>query len=357
MLISNMPIHQQPFGSTPNNVPVSLFTLTNKNGVTVKITNLGGIVTSILVPDKNEVLGEINLGFPQLDNYLKGHPAFGALVGRYANRIANGQFALAGKTYQLPINNGPNHLHGGLKGFDQAIWKAVAVEKRGIPSLILTYLSKDGEEGYPGNLSCTVTYTLTDENELKINYQANTDQPTVLNLTNHCYFNLKDGGKTSVLDHDIQIFAEHFTPVNQHVIPTGEIKSVKRTPFNFLKKRKIGERIEQANAQLKIGQGYDHNYVLPQKEGLKKAARVIESTSGRVLEVFTTEPGLQFYTANWLDGSLTGHHNIAYQRRCAFCLETQHFPNSPNQPSFPSTVLQPDEVFESTTIYRFSVLK
>lgn len=352
-----MSITKQPFGVLPNGIPVQIFTLTNKNDMQVKIINLGGIVTSIQVPDKNGVLGEVNLGFDNLEDYLQEQPFFGAIIGRYGNRIANGQFTLNGKTYKLATNNNGNHLHGGNKGFDKVVWNAKMVEKRNIPSLILTYLSKDGEEGYPGNLNCTVTYTLTNKNELRIDYQATTDQSTVINLTNHCYFNLKDGGQTDCLDHELRIFADHFTPIDKTSIPTGEIKSVKRTPFNFLKAKKIGERINRNNPQLKIGNGYDHNYVLKEGIGLKKAAKVIERESGRVLAVFTTEPGMQLYTANWLDGNLIGHDNRAYQKRCAFCLETQHFPDAPNQSSFPSTVLEAGEVFDSTTIYRFSILK
>lgn len=352
-----MPIIQQPFGTLPDNTSIDQFTLTNKNGMQVKITNFGGIVTSIQVPDKNGVLGEVNLGFGNLEDYLQEQPYFGAIIGRYGNRIANGQFTLNGKLYKLATNNGGNHLHGGNKGFGKVVWNAKMVEKRNIPSLILTYLSKDGEEGYPGNLNCTVTYTLTNRNELRIDYQAITDKSTVVNLTNHCYFNLKDGGQTDCLDHELRIFADHFTPIDKTSIPTGEIKSVKRTPFNFLKAKKIGERINRNNSQLKIGNGYDHNYVLKEGANLKKAAKVIERESGRVLAVFTTEPGMQLYTANWLDGSLKGHDSRTYQKRCAFCLETQHFPDAPNQSSFPSTVLEAGEVFDSTTIYRFSILK
>ena len=351
-----MSISKQPFGTLPDHSSVDLFTLTNKQGMQVKITNYGGIVTSIQVPDKNGVLGEVNLGFDNLEGYLQtGQPYFGAIIGRYGNRIAKGQFNIDGQIYTVVTNSKPNHLHGGNKGFDKVIWKAKMVEKRGIPSLILAYISPDGEEGYPGNLSCTITYTLTNKNELRIAYQATTDKPTILNLTNHCYFNLKDGGATSCLDHELRIFADTFTPIDEHTIPTGEIKSVKRTPFNFLKAKKIGERIERNNQQLKLGNGYDHNYVLNTKEGLKKAAKVMERESGRVLEVFTTQPGLQLYTANWLDGRMVGHQGMAYQKRSAFCLETQHFPDSPNQPDFPSTVLRPEEAYQSTTVYKFSI--
>lgn len=351
-----MPITQQLFGHLPDNSCIDLFTLTNKQGMLVKITNYGGIVTSILAPNKSGLLGEVNLGFDNLNDYLqKDQPYFGAIIGRYGNRIANGKFTLNGKTYIIATNNASNHLHGGIKGFDKVIWQAKMATKRDIPSLVLTYNSQDGEEGYPGNLNCQVIYTLTNDCELRIDYQAITDQPTIINLTNHCYFNLKDGGASTCLDHELQIFADSFTPVNNNVIPTGEIKSVKRTPFNFLKPKRIGEHIEQNNPQLKIGNGYDHNFVLQGEKGIKKAAKIIAPSSGRILEVYTTEPGLQFYTANWLDNSLIGHNKIAYQKRCAFCLETQHFPDSPNHPNFPSTVLRPDKVFQSTTIYKFAV--
>lgn len=353
-----MAISKQPFGTLPNQVSVDLFTLTNKHGMQVKITNYGGIVISIQVPDKNGLLGEVILGFDNLKGYLvETQPYFGAIIGRYCNRIAHGKFTIDGQSYNLAQNSTPNHLHGGNKGFDKVVWQAEMLEKQNIPSLVLTYLSPDGAEGYPGNLACKVSYTLTDKNELQINYKATTDKPTVLNLTNHCYFNLKDGGATTCLNHELCIFADAFTPVNKHTIPTGDIKSVKRTPFNFLKSKKIGARIDQNNPQLKMGNGYDHNFILQTGEGLKKAAKVIEQESGRILEVFTTEPGLQFYTANWLDGGLIGHHDIAYEKRHAFCLETQHFPNSPNQPNFPSTILRPDEVYQSTTVYKFSVVE
>lgn len=353
-----MAISKQFFGILPNQVSVDLFTLTNKYDMQVKITNYGGIVTSIQVPDKKGVLGEVNLGFDNLMDYLQEtQPYFGAIIGRFGNRIANGKFTIDGQAYTVAKNSASNHLHGGNKGFDKVIWQAEMMEKRNSASLVLTYLSPDGEEGYPGNLACKITYTLTDKNELQIDYQATTDKPTVLNLTNHCYFNLKDSGATTCLNHELGIFADAFTPINKNTLPTGKIKSVKQTPFNFLNPKKIGAQIEDNNLQLKIGNGYDHNFVLKTGTGLKKAAKVIERESGRILEVFTTEPGVQFYTANWLDSNLIGHQNIAYQKHSAFCLETQHFPDSPNQPHFPSTVLRPDELFQSTTVYKFSVLR
>lgn len=354
-----MPVSHQLFGLLPNQTPVQLFTLTNANKMVIKITNYGGIVTSIQVPDKNGHLGEVNLGFEKLEDYLSEQPFFGAIIGRYGNRIAKGKFSIDDTEYTLATNNAENHLHGGHKGFDKMVWQAAPFENKETCGLILKYLSKDGEEGYPGNLACSVTYTLTANNALEISYQATTDKDTVLNLTNHCYFNLKDGGKTDCLDHQMQIFADAFTPVDKSVIPTGIIQSVKRTPFNFLKPKKIGERIERNNAQLKIGNGYDHNFVLNKKVkgNLEKVAKVVETESGRILEVWTTEPGIQFYTANWLDGSLTGHEGRIYQKRSAFCLETQHFPDSPNQAHFPSPLLRKNETYTSRTIYRFSVSK
>ncbi|MEM6319951.1 MAG: aldose epimerase family protein [Bacteroidota bacterium] len=349
-----MPISKTSFGQLASGQQVDLFTLENSAGMKVRISNFGGIVTSIQVPNRNGQLGEVNLGFDNLEKYVTEHPYFGAIIGRYGNRIANGQFTLDGKTYQLATKADGNHLHGGEIGFDKKVW-AAKIKDEPNSTLVLTCLSPDGEEGFPGNLNCRVTYQLTAENELIIRYHATTDQPTVLNLTNHCYFNLKDGGQTTALGHELQLLADQFTPVNAHVIPTGERQSVKNTPFDFLESHVIGERINDNHPQLKIGNGYDHNFVLNGEKGLKKAAKVVEPETGRTLEVWTTEPGVQFYTANWLDGSLTGHTGIRYDQRCAFCLETQHFPDSPNQPDFPSTVLLPEEAFDSTTIYKFGV--
>ena len=345
----------QPFGTIPPDESVYLYTLSNRNGMQVKITNYGGIVTSVQVPDKKGIPGEINLGFIQLSNYLKPHPYFGAIIGRYGNRIANAQFSLEHKSYQLTKNDAINHLHGGARGFDKVLWTPSTFTKDKSAGLILKYLSVDGEEGFPGNLSCQVTYQLTEENELEINYFATTDKVGVINLTNHCYFNLKDGGNSSCLQHEISIYADHFTPVDKNMIPTGEILPVKNSPFDFLSPKEIGRDIEKNNGQLILGNGYDHNFVLNQKQTFKKAARVYERESDRIMEVFTSEPGIQFYTANWLDGTLTGHGGRNYQKRNAFCLETQHFPDTPNQNHFPSTLILPGVPYESKTTYKFSV--
>lgn len=335
---------------------MNIYTLTNKNGVSAKITNYGGIVVSLNVPDKSGQLGDVVLGFDNLEDYRKAHPFFGALAGRYGNRIANGKFSLNGIEYRLAQNDGPNSLHGGLKGFDKVIWKAKPIDTPAGPTLELTYLSQDGEEGYPGNLSVKVVYTLTHDNELRIDYTATTDKDTIVNLTHHSYFNLAGAGKGDILDHELMIKADRFTPVDETLIPTGELKPVAGTSFDFTRPTKIGLRIDQEDEQLKFGRGYDHNYVLTKADGsLALAARVFEPTSGRVMEVWTTEPGIQFYSGNFLDGSNIGKGGQPYPRRSGFCLETQHFPDSPNHPNFPSTVLKSGETYRSTTIYKFSV--
>lgn len=345
-------IQKQDFGKTADQEPVELYTLTNAKGAEAKIMTYGGIVTSLKVPDRNGKLGDVVLGFDNLESYLKGHPFFGALVGRYGNRIARGQFSLNGKTYTLARNNDPNHLHGGIKGFDKVVWKAKELKSPNGAALSLSYVSKDGEEGYPGNLSVTVVYTLTNANELKIAYTATTDKETVVNLTHHSYFNLAGAG--DILKHELMIAANRFTPVDQTLIPTGELRSVKGTPMDFTKPFAIGARIEQQDEQLKFGKGYDHNWVLNSSQGkLALAARVSEPVSGRIMEVFTTEPGIQFYTGNFLD-NISGKGGQVYQQRYGFCLETQHFPDSPNQPKFPSTTLKPGQKYATTTTYRFS---
>src|SRR5213593_4535867 len=344
-------VTKESFGKTSDGQNVDIYTLTNRRGAEVKITNYGGIITSLKVPDRNGKRDDIVLGFDNLDAYLKGHPYFGAIIGRYGNRIAKGRFTLNGHQYTLAVNNGENHLHGGIKGFDKVVWGAREV-KRG-PALALNYVSKDGEEGYPGNLSVSVVYTLTDNNELKIEYSATADKATILNLTNHTYFNL--AGEGSILNHEVMINADRFTPVDQGLIPTGELRSVKGTPMDFTQPAAIGARIEQQDEQLLLGKGYDHNFVLNGGGAPALAARVYEPVSGRVLEVYTTEPGVQFYTGNFLDGSIKGKGGQVYQRRYGFCLETQHFPDSPNKPDFPSTVLKPGEKYTTTTIYKFSV--
>ncbi len=348
-----MNITQQPFGNLSDGTAVDLFTLTGNAGLEVAVTNYGGIVVSILAPDRAGSRAEVTLGFDSLDGYLQKHPFFGALVGRFANRIAGGRFTLNGVTYTLAKNNGPNHLHGGLKGFDKQVWQAEPFQAADRVGVVLRYLSPDGEEGYPGNLSTTVTYTLTDQNELRIDYHAQTDQPTIINLTNHTYFNL--AGQGDILGHEVMINADRFTPVNENLIPTGELRPVAGTPLDFTRPTPIGARIDADDEQLRRANGYDHNFVLNAAGDLSVlTARVVEPSTGRVLEVYTTQPGMQFYTGNFLDGSLTGRGRV-YHRRTGFCLETQHFPDSPNQPNFPSVVLNPGQEYHHTTIYKFSV--
>jgi aldose 1-epimerase len=344
------------FGKTPGGEEVDLYTLSNSKGMSVSIITLGGIVTSLSVPDKAGVPGDVVLGFDSLEGYLKGHPYFGAIVGRYGNRIGKGKFTLNGVEYTLARNNGENHLHGGVKGFDKAIWKAKDVSGLAGQALELTHVSSDGDEGYPGTLSVTVTYTVPAESELRIDYSATTDKDTVLNLTNHSYFNLAGQGSGNILGHEIAIEADRFTPVDAGLIPTGELRPVKGTPFDFGQPHTIGERIDaKKDEQIVRGKGYDHNFVLNGQAGtLRLAARVSEATSGRIMEVLTTEPGVQFYTGNFLDGTLAGKGGKVYGHRSAFCLETQHFPDSPNKPSFPSVVLKPGANYQTTTVYRFT---
>jgi len=346
------------FGKTKDGQPVGIYTLTNTGGMEVAITNYGGVVVSIKAPDRNGKFADVVLGFDTFDAYLNNTPFFGALVGRYGNRIAKARFTLDGHEYHLAANDNGNTLHGGLKGFDKRLWQAKDVSTKEIPALELTCLSKDGEEGFPGNLSVTVTYSLTPKNELKIDYAATTDKDTVLNLTNHSYFNLAGQGERDILSHLMMINADRFTPVDATLIPTGELKSVAGTPLDFRKPTAIGARIDADDQQMKFGRGYDHNFVLNRKGGeLILAARVTEPSSGRVLEVLTTQPGLQFYTGNFLDGTIHGKAGKVYPRRSAFCMETQHFPDSPNQPQFPTAVLKPGEHFQSTTVFRFSTVK
>lgn len=343
------------FGRTAEGTEVSLYTLKNSKGMEAAITNYGGIVVRLMTPDKNGQFADIVLGFDSLDGYLKEHPYFGAIVGRYGNRIGGAKFSIAGKEYKLAANNGPNSLHGGIKGFDKKVWAAQVDDATN--SLILSYSSPDMEEGYPGKLDVQVTYTLTEANELRINYKATTDKETVVNLTNHSYFNLAGQGNGDILNHSIQIMSEKTTPVDTTLIPTGELKDVAGTPFDFTAPHKIGERInDTSDEQIKFGGGYDHNFVVDGQAGsLRPAARVTEPTSGRAMEVLTTEPGVQFYTGNFLDGTLTGKGGKVYQKRFGLCLETQHFPDSPNKPQFPSAALKPGQTYLSTTVYRFSV--
>jgi len=349
---------KKPFGKTPDGQPVDLYVLTNKNGMETSITNFGGAIVSLKVPDRSGKLADIVLGYDNAEGYVKDTSFFGALVGRYGNRIGHAQFVLDGKTYTLAKNNGENSLHGGIKGFNKALWNAKTVSAKGGQSLELSYLSKDGEEGFPGNLKVTVVYTLTDENALRIQYTATTDKKTVVNLTNHAYFNLAGQGSGDILGHLLMINADKFTPVDAGLIPTGELQDVTGTPFDFRKSTAIGARIDQADEQIKRGGGYDHNFVLrTPTDHASLAARVVEPTSGRVMEVWTTEPGIQFYTGNFLDGKTVGKGGATYPKRNAFCLETQHFPDSPNQPKFPSVVLVPGEYYRTETTYKFSTEK
>ncbi len=350
---------KRPFGKTSDGQPVDLYVLTNKNGVEAAITNYGGAVVSLKVPDRNGKFGDVVLGYDSLDGYVNDKSYFGAIVGRYGNRIGHAQFSLDGTTYTLAKNNGENSLHGGIKGFNKAVWAAKELPAKNGQSLELTYLSKDGEEGFPGNLHVRVVYTLTDSNELKIEYSATTDKKTVVNLTNHTYFNLAGPGSGDILGHQLVIEADKFTPVDASLIPTGELRDVQGTPLDFRKATAIGARIDQDDEQLKLGHGYDHNFVLRRAAGapISLAARVAEPNTGRVLEVWTTEPGVQFYTGNFLDGTARGKGGLTYARRSAFCLETQHFPDSPNQPKFPSVVLNPGEKYSTTTTYKFTTEK
>jgi aldose 1-epimerase len=344
-----MTIGTESFGKTPDGQEVELYTLANTNGLKARITNYGAILVSLEVPDKNGKLADITLGFNKLEGYIPRHPYFGATVGRYANRIGGAKFKLNDLEYKLAANDGTNHLHGGIKGFDKVVWKAeyVLADSDGA-KVKLSYLSKDGEEGYPGNLACTVTYTLTKDNELKIDYEAETDKATILNLTNHSYWNLAGQGNGDILGHELMLNADNYTPVDEGLIPTGEIKSVKDSPMDFTKPMTIGSRIGQVEG------GYDHNYVLNNGGGsLALCAKVYEPTSGRTMEIHTVEPGVQFYTGNFLDGSITGKSGKVYKKHYGFCLETQHFPDSPNKPSFPTVALKPGEKYTTVTVHKF----
>ncbi len=353
----NAAVKSEPWGRTPDGRQIELYTLRNTKGMEVTITTWGAHVVTIKVPDRTGKIDDVILGFDNLDGYLKSppNPYFGATVGRYGNRIAGGKFSLDGVTYTLAKNNGANSLHGGTVGFDKKVWTATPHNNDGV---LMTYLSPNGEEGYPGNLSVSVTFTVTENNELRIQYSGTTDKDTVINLTNHSYFNLAGQGEGDILGHIATIHADRFTPVDASLIPTGELKPVDGTPFDFRKPTRIGERIDAKDEQIARGNGYDHNYVLNKNgSGVQLAARVVDPKTGRVLEVLTTEPGMQFYTANFLDGSLKGPGGKAYTKRSAFCLETQHFPDSPNHPAFPSTTLKVGETYRSETMYRFSVEK
>lgn len=346
-------VRVEDYGKTPDGTPVSVYTLRNARGAEATITNYGGIVISLRVPDRDGTMGDVVLGYDTLDDYVRRNPYFGCLIGRYGNRIAAGRFSLDGKNYALATNNGPNHLHGGVRGFDKVVWKARRVRSPRGPALELRHFSPDGDEGYPGNLYVIVVYTLADDNALCIDFTATTDRATVCNLTHHSYFNLACEG--DVLGHQVTIDAERFTPVDSTLIPTGELRPVAGTPFDFRKPTAIGARISADDEQLAFGRGYDHNWVLNKPRGtLGLAARVYEPKTGRAMEVLTSEPGMQFYSGNYLNGSTVGKGGRVYGLRAGFCMEPQHHPDTPNKPAFPSCVLRPRDVYRSTIIYRFS---
>ena len=348
-------ITKDSFGQMSNGTDVDIYTLVNAKGNEVKITNYGGIIVSLKVPDRDGNLGDVMLGYDSVEEYIKDNsPYFGALIGRYGNRIGKGKFELDGKTYTLATNNGENHLHGGNVGFDKVLWDAKEIIVKGCPGLELSYLSEDGEEGYPGNLKVTVKYVWTNDNALEIHYKANTDKPTVVNLTSHGYFNL--AGKGDILGHELMINAEEMTPVDSGLIPTGEITKVEGTPFDFRALKAVGKDIAADDQQIEYGPGYDHNFVLDKKFGtMSLAGELYDPSSGRDMEVWTTEPSLQFYSGNFLDGSITGKYGRVYNKHAALCLESQHNPDSPNQPDWPTTTLRPKQTYKTETIYKFSV--
>ncbi len=348
-------IQKRVFGKLADGATIDIYTLTNRNGLQAQISSYGGAVVALKTPDNRGRMADIVLGYDQPQGYEKDTSYFGALIGRYANRIAGGKFSLNGVEYQLAQNNGENHLHGGERGFDKVVWQVQEVSRSEGPALQLSYHSKDGEENYPGNLQVDVVYILTNEDELRIEYTATTDKETIVNLTHHSYFNLAGAGTGNILSHQLTIYADRFTPVNETLIPTGELKQVKGTPFDFTVPTPIGKRINEPDEQLRLGRGYDHNFVLNKgSDELSLAAEVYEARSGRVLQMWTTEPGMQFYTGNFLDG-VRGKARKVYNQRDGFCLEAQHFPDSPNRPAFPTTVLKPNEKYTQTTVYKFSV--
>lgn len=355
--MSQLALKSYPFGCLPNGTTVEKFVLTNTNGVEAHIITLGGRLTELYTPDQNGKSANITMGFDSLEAYLQDDPYFGAIVGRYANRIANAAFELDGQKYTLVANNGPNSLHGGVEGFESKVWKATPKKEEDAVHLELTCTSPDGEEGFPGNLAVKVTYTLTEANELKVTYHATTDKTTIVNLTHHGYFNLSGHLNTSILNHQLQLQAASFLPIDEHSIPTGELRPVAGTPFDFTRMKRIGEAIQEDDEQLQLGNGYDHCWVVDGLKGnLRQAAIVQDQASGRQMEVWTTEPGVQLYTANWLDGTLENPAGGTFDKRCAFCLETQHFPDSPNKPAFPSVRLNPEEVYQSTTVFKFGTI-
>lgn len=350
-----MSITKADFGTTTDGQKTDLYTLTNANGVVAKITNYGGTVTELWVPDKNGNMDDIVLGFDSVTPYETKSPYFGSIIGRYGNRIGKAKFTLDGKEYNLAANDSQNHLHGGVKGFDKRVWDAEPVKTSKSVGLKLHYLSADMEEGYPGNLDVTVTYTLTNDNELAIEYVAKTDKPTVCNLTNHSYFNLAGQGNGTILDHQLMLNAKEFTPIDRGLITTGEILPVKGTPMDFSTLTAIGKNINSTDQQIQFGGGYDHNWVIDKKLGkMGLAAKVVEPTSGRVMEIYTEEPGVQFYSGNFLNGTITGKMGKVYPKRSGFCLETQHYPDTPNKPNFPSVTLRPGETYKTTTVHKFS---
>ena len=352
--MSRPSVTRAPFGTLADGTAVELFTLANAGGLEIRAMTYGAIIVSLKTKDRTGKLDDIVLGYDNVAGYVKQNPYFGTIVGRYGNRIAKGQFTIDGKTYTLAKNNGPNHLHGGLKGFDKAVWKGEPFQKGDTVGVVFTHTSPDGDEGYPGKLDARVTYTLSNANELRVDYHATTDKPTHVNLTQHTYFNLAGDGARDILGHELTLAADRYTPVDSTLIPTGELAPVAGTPFDFRKPQAIGARIEAAHEQIKHGGGYDHNWVLNRTgDGLVKAIEVHEPTTGRTLQIATTEPGVQFYTGNFLDGTITGKGGHVYKRRYGFCLETQHFPDSPNQPNFPSTLLRPGQEYKTSTTFTF----
>jgi len=347
-----MTLTKRPYGQLEDGTEIEQYTLSNGKGLTVKVITYGAMITAVEVPDRDGKIENITLFRDSLEDYLAGHPYFGCAVGRYANRIAQGKFTLDGTEYTLATNDGANHLHGGEKGFDKLVWKAKPIEEKDFVGVRFKLVSPDGDEGYPGTLTATVTYAVTDEDELIMKYTAKTDKPTVVNLTNHAYWNLAGAGSGDVLNHELMLNADGYLPVDEGLIPLGTVASVKGTPMDFTQPKTIGSRIEQVEG------GYDHCYVLNKEAGKKRtlAARVVEPTSGRVMEIYTTQPAIQFYTGNFLDGTISGG-GVDYQKHYAFCLETQHYPDSPNQPNFPTTVLRPGETYRQSTVHRFSVRK
>ena len=354
--MSAQPISKSEFGTLPNGTVIDKYTLTNANGIAIDVISYGGRITAIRMPDKNGKVENITLGFDKLEDYLADNPYFGALIGRYGNRIANAQFSIGENTYKLGANNGTNNLHGGPEGFDRAVWKVTPKPDGDKSVLVLEYYSKDGEMGYPGNLATVVTYTLDNDNQFEINYEAETDKATVINLTQHAYFNLSGDFSKPITDHKVKIDADSFLPVDENLIPTGEIRNVSGTPFDFTQSKTVSKEIDADNKQIALGGGYDHCWVLNGVTGnLRTSAIAMHAASGRKLEVLTTEPGIQFYTGNFLDGTLPNPAGGFYGKRSGFCLETQHYPDSPNQPKFPSTKLEPGERYKTTTIFKFSI--